>query len=517
MQAARTISVALALATLGVSVVGYHQANAQSLYNSDTPAEFPPVSYKGTQYVDSRGCVYVRAGDGASVHWVPRVTRDRKVLCGFKPTFANVEDQLPVIPDPAPSQVATAQTVPTKPAAPTSKTVQEQPMATVASALIEPQAPVTAQAATPKAPVQQASVEKAPALPPLEALEGKTVGERGCVATEAGGQMLCSTGDVDYILKRLPAGITVRTADGGSLTTTEPTLVRVPVRRTPIAVEPAPVTTPLPTVMVNEPTPPAPATPAQDPSGACANYLGAAAQYMDLNGRYAVRCGPQAVHPSDYVKAREEARLSSYNANRNQVARAAGVASYNLPAPVAGSLPPGYSRAWTDGRLNPNRGPLTARGDLQMAQVWSQTTPAYGLYAPHKKTFWQWLFGPRVTQYRTVQAAPQDAAPVQMSTKSAAPQRVPAAVSTAAVKPQQTPTAQTLRYVQVGTFGVPENAERSIARLSAMGYPVSSQILHRGGKPLKIVLAGPFSRPEQTLSALASVRGAGYGDAFARK
>jgi hypothetical protein len=517
MQALRTVSVAVLLATTGVTVIGIHQSDARSLYNAEQPAEYPPLSYKGTQYVDSRGCVYVRAGDGAAVHWVPRVTRSRDVLCGFKPTFANVEEHLPVIPDPAPTQVANApvQTAPVKPvatapmvqvgtatsAAPATTKPTEAPMPTVASALIAPAAPV------------QKTAAKQPALPPLEALAGKAVGERGCVASERNGQMLCSTGDVDYILKRLPAGVTVRTADGGRMTTTEPTLVRVPVKRAPVTPV-APVQPPV--MLATAPVAVPQAVPATVMTDACASLLGSDAQYMQTSGRYAVRCGPQAESPSGYVQVRAQARLSAYNSNRTEVARAAGVEVYALPVPVTGALPEGYARAWTDGRLNPNRGPLTARGDLQMAQVWTQTVPAYDLYAPRKKTFWEWLFGTPVKKRMTVQTvSATGTAPVQVSTKSVMPQRVPTAVQAADAPSQH--TAQALRYVQVGTFGEPANAERSIARLSAMGFPVSSQVLQRGGKPLKIVLAGPFARPEQTLSALAMVRGAGYGDAFARK
>lgn len=505
MQGLRTISVAAVIATLGVSTVGLSDVAARTLYNADHPAEFPPVSFNGTQYVDSRGCVFVRAGTEAAVQWVPRVTRDRKVLCGFKPTFANIDDALPVVPDPKPSASTQVTTVAeaTKPVV----TAAAQNISTVqAAAEVAPKPALT--------PVVSKPAPKQPDLPPLEQLAGKTVGEQGCVASVSDGQLRCATETVEYILKRLPAGVTVRTADGGRMTTTEPTLVRVPVKRA----APVPVPEALPSVAMPETVRVASVTQA-DAMAQCAGLSGNAIQYMNTNGRYAVRCGPQAVHPSEYVKRKAQGRVSSRSTHQVAVARAAGMDATALPRPVGIGLPEGYSRAWDDGRLNPYRGPVSGHGDLQMAQVWTQTSPAYGIYAPRKRTFWEWLFGTSVKSRTTVTA--HSANPVQISTKSEAPLRTPLAGQ---VRPQSvqshsapTQTAQALRYVQVGTFGVPENAERSISRLSAMGYPVSSQILHRGGKPLKIVLAGPFARPEQTLSALSAVKGAGYGDAFARK
>ena len=71
--------------SLVVFCVASSMAQAQS--NLRPPAEVPPSSYSGSQYVDSTGCVYVRAGSSGSVTWVPRVTRDRQPVCGFQPSL----------------------------------------------------------------------------------------------------------------------------------------------------------------------------------------------------------------------------------------------------------------------------------------------------------------------------------------------------------------------------------------------------------------------------------------------
>ncbi len=59
-------------------------ANTQTLRSDTGPAERPPASFKGKQYVDSKGCVYIRAGSGARVTWVPRVNRSKKVFCSSR-------------------------------------------------------------------------------------------------------------------------------------------------------------------------------------------------------------------------------------------------------------------------------------------------------------------------------------------------------------------------------------------------------------------------------------------------
>lgn len=81
-------------------------SNAKTMRQVRVPAEFPPASFKGKQYVDSRGCVFIRAGFGGKVTWVPRVNRQRNVYCSKqnKPSLSVSQlaglGKKPVIADP---------------------------------------------------------------------------------------------------------------------------------------------------------------------------------------------------------------------------------------------------------------------------------------------------------------------------------------------------------------------------------------------------------------------------------
>ncbi|MBV0911346.1 hypothetical protein [Anianabacter salinae] len=253
-------------------------AQNRSIDQADTPAELPPSSFDGRQYVDSRGCVYIRAGFDGNVTWVPRVTRGRQVVCGFQPTFPN--------------------------------------------------GTTTAQAPRQTAPAQQPRVVQAP--PPAAQPRG--------VAPSSG---------QNYVSLPPP-----------------------------------------------QPTGPAPQQPTYAPaprqtgggSGACPNVAGISGQYLQRNGRYAVRCGPQAEDP---YSGRAGAQL-------------------RVPDASAVQVPNGYKAAWTDDRLNPNRGVQTLTGNAQMTLVWTQEVPRRlvergtgrdftALYANMRPTGAQKVPGQRVT------------------------------------------------------------------------------------------------------------------------
>ncbi len=117
-------------------------ASAQDLSKARPIAETPPASFTGSQYVDSRGCAYIRARDGG---WYPRVTRQRKQMCGLTPSISRRAQ---------PTQVAKA------------PVQRQQVQPTVRRVVQQPQRVVTAPAATqPAAPVQRRATSGCPNAP----------------------------------------------------------------------------------------------------------------------------------------------------------------------------------------------------------------------------------------------------------------------------------------------------------------------------------------------------------------
>ncbi|OYU39452.1 MAG: hypothetical protein CFE33_08675 [Pseudorhodobacter sp. PARRP1] len=197
----KIVSVAVFAAVMGPIV-----ASAQTLAQIGQPAERPPASFKGAQYVDSRGCVFMNASYAGAPRWVARVDRAHKVLCGYPPTFGPkpaIEMAEEVAPaKPAPVVVAAAPVV-VKPAK------ANAPMATVASAMM-PEAVVVNP--VPREPLNHAPQGVVANLPtPVQSYEraatvvGPAPGKIGCYTSapvaevvrlrNGGTAVVCTRGD----------------------------------------------------------------------------------------------------------------------------------------------------------------------------------------------------------------------------------------------------------------------------------------------------------------------------------
>jgi SPOR domain len=342
---------------------------AQSIADIGGPAELPPGSFTGQQYIDSRGCVFLRAGVGGRTSWAPRLDASRNVLCGYPPTFGS-----------PPAAVAVAEPAPVPEAAPVVTEVVPAPAAAEAPPARAVATPPPAPAAAAPARTVRAAVPAAPRL--IGCFTNTPVPVRVRL-TNGGSAVLCTRGD--------------GTLEGA---------------RAPI--------------------------------------------YPAGSGVGASLTEPQSAAP------------------RGAVRMAAPVpAARTAEGPVA--PPAGYRAAWQDDRLNPNRGVGTAFGQSQQDQVWTREVPAR-LVTP--------------------------AQGVSVSSKT----------GTAPAATQATGTL----YVQVGTFGVPENAAGARDRLHALGLPAARANMTQGGRALNVILAGPFGSAGEAQAALGAARGAGFGDAFIR-
>ncbi|MDT0682113.1 SPOR domain-containing protein [Roseicyclus sp. F158] len=376
----------LALAA-GLSLSAF---SGQAVAQSSAPAEFPPASYSGTQYVDSQGCVFVRAGFGGQVTWVPRLTRDRESVCGATPSLgARRSPAVAAAPEP-------------RQAAPTARQAsvgtQARAGAERARRAAQAQAKANARAA------EQAARDRAAAQAQAQKQARAAAQARAEAETRARPAATART-------------VAVRTG--------------VP---------------------------------------ACPERTGVSRQYT--HPQPGVRCGPQAQDPvTGEVRTNRTARTAAAAA----VAPADTRRRVVVPAPAEVRTPPGYREAWTDGRLNPNRGPRTAVGEAQMGQVWTDDVPRQG-------------------KRRVVVRREAPRAEVRASTKA--------------------PSQSARAYVQVGAFGQPSNASGAAARLRQSGLPVATS---RTSSGLQVVLAGPFSSSADASRALGIARGAGFSDAFLRR
>jgi hypothetical protein len=408
MRLTRVIAVGIIFASAGLSVL-----NAQTLRRAAPPADYPAASFKGKQYVDSRGCIYIRAGIDGNVTWVPRVNRSRKQVCGYKPTqVAKAAPGTRAAGVPAPVQILAAPAA--KPAA---KPAQTRASATRAPSPVPQPTVAKGRSAAPaasgsRAPVGTTARRPSPAPQPTVALGRAPSKAPAAVATtrratvRSPGRKPSPAPSPTIALGRQPAE---------PMATIATTSVRVPAPAPASALTYTPSPAPKPTVALSATVPRTPsgpgtsaAGPAATQGGNCPNASAFSQQYINKqNSRYPVRCGPQAEAPVTIrTRSRDQSSLqlppdtrvvprhvADNRQNTTNVTVPAGYrpvweddrlnpnrAEHTLrPAVVQGlvTVPSGFKVVdWGDGRLNPNRGAGAASdGDAQTGQIWTETVP----------------------------------------------------------------------------------------------------------------------------------------------
>ena len=505
----RVMSRFVQAAVLGLATMVPGAISAQS--SSILPAEFPPATFEGNQYVDSSGCAFIRAGISGSVTWVPRMSQDRSQLCGFEPTFAGQaiaaapipDDVAIIVPDPVAAAAETAAAAPAQPAAapapaPSLASIFQPsaPTQTIASIQTPPNlgdqasappridapttAPIPAQAPTPAAAAEPAPITLA------EACDGRTGLQPRFINARTGAPIDCGPAAAPEIIPAsAPAPAPAAAPEPANAGVLRLTLSEICSRAAqdgtrfvdantgqPIACPTAPtVFAGGPSVPSGPASPSAPAVPglvAIPTAAPTAIATAAPVATGCANPRIAAtpgtvsRCGPQVESPSGITSP----LLATPG---HSVARAPAGLAIRAPVPASnpvGVVPtptapaPGYVRAFDDGRVNLQRG-------LPAAAVVPQ-----------------------------VVAQPE----ARISSRNV---------------PQ--PTTNAHRYVQVGTYGNPANADNAVARLQALGLPVGRMRVTRNGQVYQAIAAGPFGSASALNAALQAARSAGYSDAFTRR
>ena len=446
-------------ATLAFGLVG-HAAHAQS---SGVPAEFPPASFDGNQFVDSDGCAFIRAGVGGAVTWVPRVDRRRNQLCSFQATFAQAAPvPAPAAPAPAPAPRrnvgAPIQTVASVTTAPRLVQIPTASTPTARSPQIVRAAPRVAPVAAPVPVAAPAPVVQAPA--PLQTRAALCVGRTGLQP----GFVSSTTG---------------LTIDCGGVAPVRAAAVIAPVAAAPLRMTMAQV---------------------------CADMRSTGRNFINAATGAPVRCGPQTQPLTAFAPARPAAP-SVPSATPRVFAQA------NCPATL-------LSVEGQEVRCGPQTQPITTRTttfsvDAQVTRstVSTSTAPLFGFgEVPVPAS------NPVGVSQREVLPVPKGYSRVWKDGRHNPNRGLPRAAATvapaldASVSTRTAPVANAHRYVQVGTFANAGNAQALGQRFMGMGLPVGLATTSRG----KVVVLGPFSSASGLNRGLNAARGAGFGDAYTR-
>lgn len=459
--------VAIALISSSVSATALL---AQSKPGSE-PFEFPPTSYKGKQYVDSKGCVFIRAGIDGNVSWVPRVTRKRAGVCGFKPTFAGaVSEPTPVetaastqitIPEPAPAPVVVA-------AAP--KPVVKPRPKRVVKAAPKPKPKVVRQVAKKPPPIVEKEVQP---VQPVRKVAVAQQGQAACAGASPISRQYLQRGKYDVRCGPQSAPIV------GARISSAP----APRAAAPVIVQPRVAAAAAP----------------QQPI-AVSKHRRIVPRHVAVN-----RVNTTNVRvPRGYKSVWTDDRLNPKRAEQSL----AGHKAMNL--------------IWTS--TVPRRLINQANGEDVTASV--PLVYPYVDYAAQNAKLGQVTIVQRngQTLKRIVRNTGRVFAPEPTQARVATVSRQPTYSTRSAPKAAPKATARRAQpkaevagrgFVQVGSFTDTDAAHRLAVKVQRMGLPVRVGRYTRNGQTTRLVIAGPFGGDSAVSRAVNRLRGAGY-NAFAR-
>ncbi|UWQ02454.1 SPOR domain-containing protein [Aliiroseovarius crassostreae] len=467
----------------GMSATG---ADALSLKKGAQPAETPPASYKGNTYVDSRGCVYIRAGFGGNVTWVPRVTRNRQVVCGAAPSLggnggsvvatkpAPVPAPQPVtVPEKRPSQVATTRpsaSVPQVKPVPVARPQVRVQRPTIPGPKLPPRIGFGPSETNPSLP------QRSPAPPAWTDRFTHGKGDDGWIVSDNGQA-------AQAVRVNCPANVS-------KVSFVRLNGAKLPVRCGALQVAPVTYLVEDNTGNLTRITTLPHGSNLRAAQAALAGHSGGTAGGATVASVPTTRVlVPQGNGhaPKPYQVVRRRDLDKSALPPSTVIAPQTYVAS-NMPIAV----PEGYTAAWSDGRLNRLRGVRSIAGDLQTAEIWTDTVPRR-------------LKGVQLAEKQVADTSPVD----RTYGKTRARAKTTPISKTRSVSAGRLPQ----KFVQVGRYSDAANARKVILKLQRMGLKVSSST---SGSGVKTVLAGPFKQQVKLSTALAKLRNAGFRDAFLR-